>query len=721
MFKNFKRKLISIITFFIVNSYDSPKVKATKYFGYFLFVIFVNLIVGKNITHMGYPWYSNVSIILLLNINIILVLVLLLLIFRNVVKILSERKGSLKTKLLIFSLAVTILPTTIILVYSNQIINSSFDKWYTSQVDDIVTHSGTLVQNVRNGKSEELKKHLQIFSYFAHSDKVFNKNEFICTYVYKEIYSDIIMFDKNNNIILKCDENSGNSFLIDTYVKNLDKFKKNEYLSGFIMTNNNYYWGGYMPKDGEYGFMALKIMDNNIRDEIDKIYKSYDVYSQNSFFIYPIKNSSLLQLLQISLLILFSSVWVSIIFARTITKPIDELAKASAKISAGKFDVYVKENAGGEIGELVKAFNYMTSQIINHMQELNNKNVILSDMYDQIVHDNMYIDAIFRNVDSAIVLFSNDFLTIKLNIKAELLISEYTTEYNDVFMPKIVDFMNSNLDELIENIEFTRNNEHKIFLISLTKIELSQENQILAMINDVTDVIDSQKITLWKEIATKIAHEVKNPLTPIKLMAERVKRKNSKNPDISTRNTIDECMNIIIAESDNLKELIEEFNLYARLPKAEKEIVNLNNLLEDVTSMYSKSYTSISFSIDCDKEIKIYCDKGHMRRAFSNLLSNACIILNTTMEKGTGRIDITVEKNNIHNILIEFADNGHGIDESYLPNLFKPYFTQRQGGTGLGLAIVKKIVEEHNGRISARNGEKGGAIFSIVLPVDNNI
>ena len=730
MLKNFKKNLILIISIFIVNSYDSRKVKATKYIGYLIIVVALNIIVGKNITHIGFPWYSNVSIILLLNINIILVLVLLLLIFRNIVKILSEKKGSLKTKLFLFSIVVTVLPVSIIFIYASQLINNSIDKWFSSQVDTIVNHSGRLVQDVRSDKIQELKKHLRIFSYFSDNNNALVKNDLICSYVYNGIYNDIIRFDKNFNIDLKCNSNSGNSFLVDTLNNNKNRFETTDYLSGYIMSNNNYYWGGYFPKDNKtYGFMVLKIMDNNIRDQIDSIYKSFDTYSQNMYYIHPIRNSSLLQLLQISLLISFSSVWISLIFARTITKPIDELAKASERISEGKFDVFVKETAGGEVGELIKAFNTMSSEILNHMSELNNKNIILSDMYDQIVNDNMYIDAIFKNVDSAIILYSNELLIMKLNIKAELLIAEYTKEYNEFLKNRITDFMQSDLLELTENIEFQKQDEGKIFSITLNKLELSQEKQILAMFNDVTDVVDTQKIALWKEIATKIAHEVKNPLTPIKLMAERVKRKNSKNADINTRNIINDCMDIIISESDNLKELIEEFNLYARLPKANKEKINLEELLNDILLTYSKSYTSINFNLICDNTIEINCDRNQIRRAIANLLSNACIIINSN-KKEDGKIEIRVE--NINNeVVINVIDNGPGIEESFLPNLFKPYFTQRQGGTGLGLAIVKKIVEEHSGHVSGRNADENyninnnnedisGAIFSIALPFIEN-
>ena len=418
-----------------------------------------------------------------------------------------------------------------------------------------------------------------------------------------------------------------------------------------------------------------------------------------------------MQLLQISLLLLFSSIWVSMIFARSITKPIEELAKASQKISSGNFDVTVKEYAGGEIGDLVSAFNSMTAQMKTYTTELYSKNIVLSEMFEQISRDNMYIDAIFKNVDSSIILVSNDLQILKSNIKADIFISNHRAAFDDIVLTRVKEFMISENDEIIENFDLSDKNGSRIFFLSLSKIVLGEENQVLILLSDITDVVDAQKVTLWKDIATKIAHEVKNPLTPIKLMAERVKRRASKMGDVESRNVINECMDIIITESESLRELIEEFNMFARLPKADKHLINLLSLLNDTISLYKEIYRNITFNISCDRNIEINVDRLQIRRVFQNIVLNAVHIIGTE----NGIISIEVLKIN-DNIEIYIRDNGTGIDENDIPNLFKPYFSKRQGGTGLGLAIVKKIVEEHSGTITAGNNDAGGAYFKIILP-----
>ena len=719
VFEKFKTKFLNFIKFLTSPSYGDVKVKLRRYLIYFLIVVAINILAGKNITHMGYPLSSNISMFLLLNINIILVIVLLLLIFRNLVKILSEQRGTLKIKLLIFSLVVTILPVTIIFIYSSQLLNDSINKWFANQVNGIVHKSGVLVNDFRHYEQHELNNYLNYFQSFLtekelySSYKIENYTNDICRYVYNNVFTSIIVFDKDNNIILKCN-NSYDTYLLEKLLTHRQELERDKYIYGYEDIARGIHWAGtYTDNKSEEqgGILILKYTSPLLYEDLAAIQKDYTTYNQNVYFAYPIKNSSIMQLLQISLLLLFSSIWVSMLFARSITKPIEELAKASQKISSGNFDVTVKEYTGGEIGDLVTAFNSMTAQMKTYTTELYSKNIVLSEMFEQISRDNMYIDAIFKNVDSSIILVSNDLQILKSNIKADIFISSHRDAFDNIVLNRVKDFMVSDNDEIIENFDLSDKYGNRIFFLSLSKIVLGEENQVLILLSDVTDIVDAQKVALWKDIATKIAHEVKNPLTPIKLMAERVKRRASKMGDIESRKVIDECMDIIITESESLRELIEEFNMFARLPKADKHLINLSALLNDTISLYKETYRNITFNISCDSKIEINVDRLQLRRVFQNIILNAVHIIG----KENGIISIEVLEIN-DNIEIYIRDNGTGIDENDIPNLFKPYFSKRQGGTGLGLAIVKKIVEEHSGTITAGNNDAGGAYFKIILP-----
>lgn len=715
----FKTKLLNFIKFLTSPSNGDVKVKLRRYLIYFIIVVIINIIAGKNITHLGYPLSSNISMFLLLNINIILVIVLLLLIFRNLVKILSEQRGTLKIKLLIFSLVVTILPVTIIFIYSSQLLNDSINKWFANQVNGIVNKSALLVNDFRHYEQQELNNYLNYFQSFLtekelfSSDKIESYSNDICRYVYNNVFTSIIIFDENNNIILNCN-NSYDTFLLEKLLTHRQELEQDKYIYGYQDVARGIHWAGsYTNNQSEQqgGVLILKYTPPVLYEDLAAIQKDVTTYNQNLYFAYPIKNSSIMQLLQISLLLLFSSIWVSMLFARSITKPIEELAKASQKISNGNFDVVVKEYTGGEIGDLVTAFNSMTAQMKTYTTELYSKNIVLSEMFEQISRDNMYIDAIFKNVDSSIILVSNDLQILKSNIKADIFISSHRTAFDEIILSRVKEFMVSDNDEIIENFDLSDRNGNRIFFLNLSKIVLGEENQVLILLNDVTDVVDAQKVALWKDIATKIAHEVKNPLTPIKLMAERVKRRTSKMGDTESRTVINECMDIIITESESLRELIEEFNMFARPPKADKHLINLLSLLNDTISLYKETYRNITFNISCNRKIEINVDRLQIRRVFQNIILNAVHIIGT--ENGIISVEVLEINDNIE---IYIRDSGKGIDENDIPNLFKPYFSKRQGGTGLGLAIVKKIIEEHSGTITAGNNDAGGAYFKIILP-----
>lgn len=714
-----KNGILTFINFLVLPSAGNTKLKLRRYILYFSIVVILNVIAGKNITHLGYPLSSNISVFLLLNINIILIIVILLMIFRNLVKILSEQQGSLKVKLLLFSLSIAIFPVVIVFIYSTQLLNENFNKWFANQVDGIVNKSSILVNDFRKYEQQSLNNYLFYFQamltekeLFA-EDKIKKYNNDICRYVYNDVLTSIIIFDSSNNIILSCN-NSYDTYLLEKLITHRLDLINDKYMYGYENIARGIHWAGAYTDDNssqQGGLLVLKYTTPKLYEDLSAIERDARVYNQNLYFSYPVKNSSIMQLLQISLLILFSAIWVSILFARSITRPMEELAKASQKIADGNFDVNIKGYYGGEIGNLVIAFNSMVSQIKLYTAELSSKNEILSGMFEQISRDNMYIDAIFKNVDSSIILLSSDFQILKSNMKADIFISNYNESYNNIVLNKVREFINSTSDEIIENFDLLDKKGNKIFLISLSKIMLEDEHQILILLSDITEAIDSQKIALWKNIATNIAHEVKNPLTPIKLMAERVKRRVLKMEDAVSREIINECMDIIIMESDNLKELIEEFNMFARLPKADKHNINLLTLVNEVVSLYKETYRNITFNIDCNNQIYLNVDRLQIRRVFQNIILNAIHIIG--VNEGMISIEVIEVDNKIE---IYIRDNGCGISDNDILDIFKPYFSKRQGGTGLGLAIVKKIVEEHEGLIIAGNNIDKGAFFKITLP-----
>lgn len=722
-----KKKMVKFGKLLILSSRGDPKRRVLQYSVYFVIVVAINIIVGKNIGNTKYPWYSNVSIFLLVNINVIMILVLVLVIFRYLAKLLSDVQNSifgsrLKVKLLIFSSAITIVPVTAIFLLST-FLNGSINRWFTTQIDGALESSIVLMEDYQKIVKQDLFDQSILISQIIADKQLYKESQksilenFMLNYVGKNLVVGVSVFDYNGIEISNYD-NIDKKYLKNISKKYLTSILKGNTESGYEFIDNiQLYWVGtpitnvVNNRDTVYGALfTYKITPKRITDDIDLIHDVRDTYRQSEFFSFPIKKSYFMLLILVSLLVIFGGIWGSIFFAGGITGPIEALARASQEISKGNLNVVLKEKGNDEISYLVKTFNSMAHDLNIHTRELHNKNEILLEMYAQISRDNKYIDAIFKNVAAAIVLFDHDKKILQSNSKADLLLNDNRQEFDLKVMPEIENFVSSGLQESFKNLEINIHDETRIFSLSLSKIDASDEEQTLSVLDDVTDIINVQRISVWKEVATRIAHEVKNPLTPIKLVAERVKKRSDNVADSSMRAMITESMDTIVTETDNLLELVEDFNMFARLPKAKKYPIDINFLIKDTLAIYKETYPDVVFDINIEEGLALNGDRHQLRRVLQNIVSNAIHAMGKT-----GSIYISAYKTESGNIEIKIADSGPGINQEDIFKVFEPYFSKRSGGTGLGLAIVKRIIEEHDGKISVENGN-GGAIFTIMIP-----
>ncbi len=729
LFFKARRALVSFGKLLIESTGQNPKRKILQYLAYFIIIIAMNFLVGKNIGNSRYPWYSNVSIFLLVNINIILLLVLMLVIFRNLAKLLSDAHSNifgsrLKFKLVIFSVALTVMPVAVIFFFASTLINDSINKWFNNQVDSALSSSVALMEDYRNMVRQDLFDQTVLISQIITDRNLYigsgkkRLESFINNYAGKNLVAGISVYDrKGGEILLK--DNTGRNYMPVISAKYLDSVLKGNKETGYdFFDNTQIYWVG-IPVTGQgnnpdriYGALfTYKTIPRKIADDIDLIQDSRDKYRESEFFSYPVKKSYFMLLVMMSLLVVFSGIWGSILFARGITRPIEALADASVEISRGNLDVEVKEQGGDEISYLIRTFNRMAKLLSVHTKELHTKNEILSEMYNQISRDNMYIDAIFKNVDSALILLSHDMKLLKTNARADLLLANNKEQVDGSIMGDLESFASSGETDFFKNVELVINDEKRIFSMSFSKISSDDEElQMLLVIADVTDIVNAQRISVWKEVATRIAHEVKNPLTPIKLVAERVKKRSLELRETDVREIIQESMDTIVTEADNLLELVEEFNLFARLPKAKKYPIEVSGLVNEVLSLYTETYPNVNFSYTGEDGLIIQGDRHQLRRVLQNLISNAIFAMSQS-----GAVTISAFSSGGGDIEIKIKDTGSGIKQEDIFKIFDPYFSKRSGGTGLGLAIVKKIVEEHSGGIGVESGPDG-TVFTITLP-----
>ncbi|GAB6071903.1 ATP-binding protein [Venenivibrio stagnispumantis] len=460
----------------------------------------------------------------------------------------------------------------------------------------------------------------------------------------------IVIYDKNGKILEKYGK-------ID---KNLEKYEKLEKNRKIVI----YY---------------------NTQISKEKINQAKEIYAQFKYYKAPIRISYISLLLTITMVVIFAAFWFGRYIVRSITIPIEKLAEASKRLSYGDLLVRVNVKASDEIGILIDEFNQMVSQ--------------LAQLYNKLEENKKYLETILENIRTGVIYTDENGNINNLNKAVEEILS---VEKRNLIGKPLEQFLGFLKIEKIPSKETTFEYEGKLLIIKATKIK---DKVYVIVLDDITDIITAQKLNTWKEIVRRIAHEIKNPLTPIKLSAERILIQYKKNnPNISE--IIEKNINVIINEVEHLENLLREFSQFGTfLENLSVSNVNLKELLEILKTGYQTDKFKININID--KDIIIKADEKMLKQAFSNLIQNS-------IESGADKIDINVEDKDDY-VIISFKDNGKGIKKENIEKIFMPYYSDKPKGSGLGLAITKEIIERHRGTINAVY-IPNGALFIVKLP-----
>lgn len=690
-------------------------------------VVILNFIASSRLINSDFPWYSNISIFLLVNINIILLLVLLIVIFRNLGKLLLDQKRNvfgtkLQSKLVIFSIVLTVIPVLVVFTLSNAIINNSIDKWFNAQVELALKNSIDLMQRYQNQVEQDIIEQTSILSKLITSkgfllQRNYNElTEFVSSYMKDNRIEGIAIYNNQKNEIVSLDKNIYLPVIVGNIemAKVLDGSQVAQYK---FFTDDQIYWVGQPIVSTVNSNIILgalfvyKTVPATQAEKVARILESYENYSQIKFYSKPIENSYKILLIMMTLLVVFAGIWGSLLFARRITDPLEKLTSASHQISEGNLDVVLENASNDEVGFLVESFNDMTHKLKLHNEELQQKNETLSEMYAQIAKDNQYIDTIFKNVKSSIFLFDKDLNILKVNNIGEKFVDKNYHLNSAKLKEVLMNFVDSEDDFTSFQMELPVSGDIRTYSITISKIQDNDKlENIVLVLDDISEVVRLQRINIWKEIATRIAHEIKNPLTPIKLSAERILRKVRGLEDSEMKEMLQESMHTVINEANELYNLVNEFNSFARLPEIKKERFYLRKMIDGLIVMYGQSHPNITISVNIDEKLEVNADKQQIKRMFLNLINNSIQAIGTE-----GKIEI---KTFIEDewVQIIFNDNGSGIRKEDIDKVFMPYFSKKPDGTGLGLSIVKKIIEEHSGNIKIESVEGEYTTFYIKIP-----
>lgn len=462
------------------------------------------------------------------------------------------------------------------------------------------------------------------------------------------------------------------------------------------------------------------LLPKSISGKSERLKELYEDYLTVETFKNPLRLNYVLILGFFTLLIVFAGLWVSLKISGGITTPIRDLAIATEKVASGNLDVRVTSKSEDEIGLLITSFNEMVKQLKDSKESL-------EKAYTESDERRLYLENILDNINSGVIFLDNSgtILTINkaacsiLNVRQEAVKGRnYLSFISSLNSRDIADMVKEMEGSVIREIkrEVKVNVDGRIailrlFVSGIRESYTSKAIGMLVVFDDLTDIIKAQKVTAWQEVARRLAHEIKNPLTPIKLSTERlIKKWLQKDKDFDA--VFEKSTRTIISEVDSLRKLVDVFSLYGKLPEVTKGQVDLQEVVDSVVGLY-KGFKDIEISTSLNTEIPpVALDAEQFKRVMVNIIDNA---IKAMESKGAIAISLNAYENS--KLIIDIADTGPGIRDEEKEKLFLPYFSGRRGGTGLGLAIANKIIADHGGRILVRDNTPQGSIFTIELPI----
>jgi len=472
--------------------------------------------------------------------------------------------------------------------------------------------------------------------------------------------------------------------------------------------------------------VATAYLTGEMAERSRRMSKAFEDYNQLRVLKRPLTGVYLSFFLMVTLLILFAAIWMGSYLAKRITRPVLMLAAAAKEIGAGRLDQHVEAPSNDEFGSLVDAFNAMASELAASRRKLDRGTIQLERKHVEVESRRRYIETILERIATGVVSVDASGAITTINSAASRLLG---LDRSIVGQPARAVFDRADLQPLGTLLAgagrgrgeptaheiATARDGHDVHLAAVATPLLADTGAadgIVLVIDDVTPLIRAQKVAAWREVARRLAHEIKNPLTPIQLSAERLRRHFSGAPARS-KALVDECTATIVGEVESLKGLVDEFSQFARMPSPRTVPTDLAQLITDTIALYHGILADVRIEQRFAAGVPLVrLDAEQIRRVIINLVDNAI----EAMERH-GEIVVETQLDAANSVVrVVVADNGPGIPAGEREKLFLPYYSTKRRGSGLGLAIVRRIIAEHGGSIEVGDNTPRGTRFTIELP-----
>lgn len=672
---------------------------------------------------------------------------------RNLLKLRRERRerqlgSKIKTRLLVYFIAISFLPIIAMAVFSYLFLNRSLEKWFSKLPEEVVKEAREVQREAVDAQYRSLRETAALLGVVLSTQTDAERQETLDQMVSKGQLSGAEIVDASGQRVAqsRATPSSPSESELETLLYQARQ-AKGDVGNSFV--------------DGE-GFDVITVPLTDNQKLILATARRADtaltdtISGSESEYQKLVKRQRKVRLLGLStlglmtLMLLFVSSWVAIYLARGIATPIKALAEASNEIARGNLSHRVKASAEDELALLAHSFNQMTTQLEENRRrieagsdELRDKNLALEERRN-------YIETVLESLSTGVVSLDGNDRVTTINAAATRMLRLSAAPTGQDKLKQLIGIEDGLvLDRLLRRARRTGQATEQTQLkgalaketgplpvaLAVTALRgVPREGQgVVLVIEDLSELLAAQRAAAWSEVARRMAHEIKNPLTPIQLSAERIAKSfrrmgangdhNGSNgrsgqpvDETSISEVIDECTETITREVSGLKAMVDEFSRFARLPLARLEPADLNEVVRHSVALYEDRLNGVQMDTKLDATVpSAMLDAEQLRRVFVNLIDNALGAL-ADME-GERTITIATTNDSARSLLIaEISDTGHGIRPGDFKRLFQPYFSTRGGGTGLGLAIVQRIILEHRGRIRAEANNPRGSRFVIELP-----
>jgi two-component system nitrogen regulation sensor histidine kinase NtrY len=679
-----------------------------------------------------YSLGSNIAFFLLINLNIILLILLIFLVVRNLVKLIFERKrrilGSrLRFRLVLAFVGLSLVPTLLLFVIAGGFVTRSFERWFDVQVENALQGSLEIGQTYYQNSANNALFYARQLSQRITEEGLFETQrqpqlkEFIRSKQREYNLGTVELFTAGREpVVLAFNDQVPTGVAIKP-----DNDFLNRVLRGLAVTRTQAFGEGEVIRGGvpirsqDKRIVGAVVVDYYVPKSISKkasqISQSYEQYKHLMILKTPVKNSYILTLLLITLVIIFAATWFGLYLSKGITVPIQKLAEGTHEVAQGNLEYQIESAGDDEIGVLVASFNQMTRDLKQINLELERRKRFVETLLANITAGVIAVDPAGK------ITTWNKAAEQMLGVPAENVLGKV---HGEIFQHEPLRVFG----QIVQSVEGQDSVERQVkiqfsdhFLTAMVAAAPLRDDEgkilgVMIFLEDITQIQKVERMEAWREVARRIAHEIKNPLTPIQLSAERLRKRYAKLLE-GDGAVLDKCTTTIIQQVVELKNLVNEFSQFARLPAAQLTPNDLNEIVQEALFLFKEGHKEINFQFRQGTIPRLELDREQIKRVLSNLLDNAVAAVETG-----GDIQLSTGHDRARGVVyLEVADNGCGLKPDVRARIFEPEFSTKKNGTGLGLTIVSQIIEDHQGYIRVRPNEPRGTRFIIELPVRDRL